>query len=928
MSRNQLCPCGSGRRYKHCCGAINNHQTSVHWKDLMSSALSLQQTGRFREAEALYRQVLGQIPDQPDCLHMLGVICYQSNRLRESFDLIYRALELTEWQFQSMRGNLRLVVADLLSSYDPSFDNDEAKAELQQILQLLHCSSEKMAVPYRAKSSVEDRALPEEAINCDYRILVVDAAMPKPDRGSGSVRLVAIMRLLIQLHCKVDFLSKNQEFVEPYGSELQRAGIEVRRQPDVWGVEHELAMQGMEYDLIFISRFDVALPYMTALRRYAPQAVFVFDTVDLHYLRMQREAAIAKRADLFSAAAIAREQELSVVRNADVTLVVSETEREILSREIQGAVIYTVANIHEVHHPTPHFDERRDIFFVGGFDHTPNLDAMRWYIQRMWPLIRKRLPFVFTHVIGSNLPETLRELGGNGINLVGYVPDLEPYLAGCRLSVAPLRYGAGVKGKINTAQSWGVPVVATSLAVEGMHLHNEQDVLIADDPDDFAEAVVRLYTNKQLWTIISEGGSANVWQHFSPEIAGKELRRLLDIVDAKRREALPSSGPVHAGKRCLMLAPAGYGSLGDEAMVRGLIAYLKRLKPDWSLDLLSIYGGNRWPLIEGVHEVITSIPLQEGAVQRAFFSRYDMFFLFGADVLDGHYSPNETMGCLRIVRLAARYGLHTTILGFSINEWLDENALEDLKALPERVTLCVRDPASFRRVGRLGIRKRTQVADVAFLMPSATGSYVTCETEMWIAKQQDSGRKVAIVNLSSQVVIEAKQNGQTFLEDFGKSVAELLSKHSLSVLLMPHDLRRGGVKAKSDVDIAMELASILKAQSAKEHYSIFIPSTADQAKRLAGLADFVITARMHLAIAALGMGTPVICLAYQDKFDGLMELFESGDFLVSPQSFDTVIFQQRCIDLMSDIEEISNRVRINLPRVMELAQANFQQIVN
>src|SRR5205823_7514884 len=121
-----------------------------------------------------------------------------------------------------------------------------------------------------------------------------------------------------------------------------------------------------------------------------------------------------------------------------------------------------------------------------------------WYVSEIWPIVRARLPDVSMFLIGSRMPEVITALAGDGVEPLGHVRDLEHYLDRCRVSVAPLRFGAGVKGKIGTAQARGVPVVATTLAIEGMHLEDGRDVLLADSAASFADAIVRLYCDAVL----------------------------------------------------------------------------------------------------------------------------------------------------------------------------------------------------------------------------------------------------------------------------------------------------------------------------------------------------------------------------------------------------------------------------------------------
>jgi hypothetical protein len=296
-----------------------------------------------------------------------------------------------------------------------------------------------------------------------------------------------------------------------------------------------LAARGREFDLVWVCRYFVAADCVAAIRRCAPDALFVLDTVDLHFLREGRGAQITGDPGEQRRAAAIREDELAMIRGADVTLVVSETERDMLLAQLPAADVRVISNVLEAGSTGPGFVQRRGMLFIGGFKHRPNVDAVEWYAREIRPEVRRRLPETRTFVIGSDMPESVRNLAGLGIEAVGHVLDLEPHLRRCRLSIAPLRYGAGVKGKISTAQSAGLPVVATSIAVEGMHLVPERDVLVADDAPAFADAIVRLHDDELLWNRLVSGGLENVKRYFSADAARPSLDGLVEAAIVRRR---------------------------------------------------------------------------------------------------------------------------------------------------------------------------------------------------------------------------------------------------------------------------------------------------------------------------------------------------------------------------------------------------------
>jgi GT2 family glycosyltransferase/glycosyltransferase involved in cell wall biosynthesis len=360
------------------------------------------------------------------------------------------------------------------------------------------------------------------------RVLIVDATTPTPDQDSGSLRMVNLMRVFAGLGCQVSFLPDNRAWIDGYTRMLQELGVEALYSPYAADPVRLFRERGREFDLIVLSRHYVASSYVGLARLYAPQARLAFDTVDLHYLREQRAAELEGKAELARHAAVTRAQELKLIRECDVTLVVSPVEQELLARDAPGARVEVVSNVHDVYGCRRAFAARRDLVFVGGFQHPPNTDAVTWFVAEVLPLALKELPDLRFHVIGSKVPDAIRALAGEHVLVHGFVEDIAPYMDDCRISVAPLRYGAGVKGKVNMAMSYGLPVVATPIAVEGMHVAAGSDVLVAGDAAAFAAAVVRLYRDEALWNTLSANGLANVERHFSFAAAREAVRSILD----------------------------------------------------------------------------------------------------------------------------------------------------------------------------------------------------------------------------------------------------------------------------------------------------------------------------------------------------------------------------------------------------------------
>jgi GT2 family glycosyltransferase len=358
-------------------------------------------------------------------------------------------------------------------------------------------------------------------------ILIVDALTPDPSRDSGSLRLINIIQIMHELGWQITFMANNRRASATEIALLGRLGVHVLCKPWSPGLPSWLARHGTGLGAVMLCRHYVADPYLSLVRRCAPQAKVIFDTVDLHFLREQRAAEHADNASLARKAERSRQQELALINACDASLVVSPVEYQLLREAAPDAQVELLSNVHDIHGRQGDFAGRHDLVFVGGFGHPPNVDAVHWLVGEIFPRIRQQQTDIVLHLIGD-MPQAAREsLARPGIHIHGRVESLAPWMNGCRVAMAPLRYGAGVKGKINIAMSHGLPVVATPMAAEGMYLVDGENVLLATDADAFATAVLRLHGDEQLWLRLSDAGLDNVRQYFSFETARHTLQRLL-----------------------------------------------------------------------------------------------------------------------------------------------------------------------------------------------------------------------------------------------------------------------------------------------------------------------------------------------------------------------------------------------------------------
>ncbi len=362
--------------------------------------------------------------------------------------------------------------------------------------------------------------------------LVVDDTVPRPDRDAGSVITLAQMRVLRRLGWRVTFAPASGVAVADTDRQaLERLGVEVALPPQHPSVAQYLRDHGPELDLVQIVRFGNAAALGPAVRELAPRAKLLFAPADLHFLREAREAALLGNRRDAPLRRKRRASELACVRAADATLLLSDHEQALLAAETDPAKLHVLRWIAEPAPSGPDFGARDGLLFMGGFAHRPNVDAVRWYAEAILPVLRRLRPGLVLHVVGADPPPEIAGLAGPDIVVHGWVRDLGAVLDRVRLSLAPLRYGAGFKGKVATSLSHGVPVVATPVAVEGTGLEDGDGVAVARAPDAFARAIAHLHDDPAAWSTLSRRAVERVRALYSPEAATTIYRRLLASLD-------------------------------------------------------------------------------------------------------------------------------------------------------------------------------------------------------------------------------------------------------------------------------------------------------------------------------------------------------------------------------------------------------------
>ena len=360
------------------------------------------------------------------------------------------------------------------------------------------------------------------------RVLVLDHCTPTPNQDAGSVTVFNMLLLLREMNLQVTFIPEdNFLYMREYTTALQRLGVEVLYAPYVTSVVQHVKDSGKRYDLVLLFRPGVVERHLDTIRKHCDGARVLYHTVDLHFLRMSREAELHRDAAKSREATQMKHSELSAIRAVDASIVHSTAELELLRLDLPDERIYVYPLILNVSGSDAGYSERKDIVFVGGYQHAPNVDAVLYFVDEIMPLLRKHLPGIRFHAVGSSPPDEILSLESEDVVIAGFVDDLSSLLNKMRVSVAPLRYGAGIKGKIGTAMAVGLPIVSTTIAAEGMSLTNGEDILVADGAEEFASAVIRLYEDEVLWHAISQASIKFADSAWGAESAYRILHTIL-----------------------------------------------------------------------------------------------------------------------------------------------------------------------------------------------------------------------------------------------------------------------------------------------------------------------------------------------------------------------------------------------------------------
>lgn len=356
------------------------------------------------------------------------------------------------------------------------------------------------------------------------KILIVYPHIPEFDKDSGANRMKHILQILCTM-ADVYLYSDSyyNNYQSRYARELQQWGCRVIYRHDMAAADtyHLDEILKNQFDYIWLTGFHLAEKYFNKV--FTLNKNIIYDTVDLHYLRFAREEQLNNQ--VLKRSQDIKTKELDFIHRAAITYVVSEAELTLL-KDLNLKNIHILSNIHiPVQEHGLSFKERKDLLFIGGFHHQPNIDAVQWLKNEIMPLVWQNDKTITVHIIGSSPTDEIKAMHQDNFMIHGFVENVIPYFQSSKLFVCPLRYGAGVKGKIGQALEYNLPVVTTAVGSEGMGMQHGIHCWQADDAQSFADAILHLYNNESDWNQV-HAHAQEALQKFSPEAAEDELKQL------------------------------------------------------------------------------------------------------------------------------------------------------------------------------------------------------------------------------------------------------------------------------------------------------------------------------------------------------------------------------------------------------------------
>lgn len=371
------------------------------------------------------------------------------------------------------------------------------------------------------------------------KLVLFSYVWPEPESSAAGVRTMALLQAFKSANWQITVLSPCA--ANAARTRLENFGVACHAVTANDSSIQEL-LKNLAADFVIFDRFVLEEQFGFHVAAACPTAVRIVDTQDLHFLRHSRELALKNKMPLtqifanqipWDEKAVLRE--CASIYRSDLTLLLSDFEISLLTNDFKiPAQILELTSFSFAPEMTelPTFSERKHFAFIGNYRHPPNHDGVLWLVNELWPTIHQKLPQTELHLYGAYPPKEISALHnpGKGIHFKGPCESAQRVLSTYRVNLAPLRFGAGIKGKIADGWCAGTPVVSTPIGAEGMGDPTAWGGLVADSTQSFCDAAAALYTEEALWQKCTAQGRTILRERFEPSRNGAKLiAKLLDL---------------------------------------------------------------------------------------------------------------------------------------------------------------------------------------------------------------------------------------------------------------------------------------------------------------------------------------------------------------------------------------------------------------
>lgn len=357
-------------------------------------------------------------------------------------------------------------------------------------------------------------------------VLIIGAVWVEPNSSAAGSRMLQLIELFLQQNWNITFASTAQKSENAFALEnlgVKEVCIELN------SASFNDFVQQLNPTIVLFDRFMTEEQFGWRVAKYCPNALRILDTEDLHFLRKVRHQQL-KKEEAFTNEALLKaddtKREIASILRCDLSLIISTYEMDLLQSvfKIDEKILYYLPFLldkideNQVKHWKT-FEERNHFVFMGNFFHKPNVDAVLTLEKEVWPTIRKVLPNAEIHIYGAYVTQQIQQLHNKkeGFIVKGFAKNAAEVVKSAKVVLAPLRFGAGIKGKLTEAMVFGTPSITTKIGAEGMHSNFSWNGCITDDFEEFSNKAIELYTDETLWEQSQKNGVEIINQIYDKE---------------------------------------------------------------------------------------------------------------------------------------------------------------------------------------------------------------------------------------------------------------------------------------------------------------------------------------------------------------------------------------------------------------------------